>query len=310
MVFCIIAAAVLGILGIFSAKYRAYAKEAFRCVSRKMTFRPCDTGFDLKMKAKITASLMKRSERLGRLVYRRFELLSWIFLASMFASLFLAGLGGYNLVVYGNCNGPESTDICIFNPEGTSITGSSSALRPELVTEDDDPSRGSGNVTIIEFGCHMCPYTKKAEPVLKELLKKYEGSIRLVFRDFPVERHRLSTEAAAASECAHEQGNEQYWRYHDMMFEKQKEIGSTGALKELASAAGLDAARFDECVDSQRYLGEVGKDLMDGQAAGVYGTPTFFIGNATIIGPRSIEEFEKAVNGQMAANEGIIACMD
>ena len=310
MVVCIIAAVVFGILGIFSAKYRAYAREAFRCVSRTVTFRPCDTEFNRKMKAKITASLMKRSEKLGSFVYRRFELLSWLFLVSMIASLLLAGLGGYNLAVYGNCNGPESTDICILNPEGASIVGSSAALKPELVTEDDDPSIGSGNITIVEFGCHLCPYTKKAEPVMKELLEKYEGKIRLVFRNFPVKRHRLSTEAAAASECAHEQWDALYWKYHDMMFEKQKELDSINAFKALAKAAGLDAARFNECIDSQKYLEEVDKDFIDGQAAGVYGTPTFFIGNTTIVGPKSLAEFEKAVNGQMIRNEEINACVD
>src|SRR3989338_9101514 len=127
MVFCIIALVIFSILGLFSAKYRAYAKESFRCVSSMITLRPCDTGFDQKMKAKVTSGLMKRSERLGRFVYKRFELISWSFLAVMIVSLFFTGLGIYNLVAYGNCNGPESTDVCILNPEGASIAGSSTA---------------------------------------------------------------------------------------------------------------------------------------------------------------------------------------
>ncbi len=297
MVFCIVAVVIFSVIGIFSAKYRTYAKEAFRCVSRMITFRPCDAQFDQKMKAKITARLMKRSEKLGRFVYRRFELISLSFLVLMFASLFFTGLGIYNLAVYGNCNGPESTDICIFNPEGTSVAGSPTIFKPELATADDDPSIGSGNLTIIEFGCHLCPYTKKAELVMKELLKKYDSRIRIVFRDFPIESHKLSMEAAVASECAHEQGSLFYWKYHDNLFENQNKLNND-TLKMLAKIVGLNATRFDECFDSQKYMEEVKKDLMDGKSAGVYGTPTFFIGNVTIVGPRPLIEFEKAINGQ------------
>ena len=309
MVFCIIALVVFGFLGIFSAKYRSYAREAFRCVTRMATLRKCDTGFDQKMKSKITAKLMKKSPIAARFVYRRFEAISWFFVAVMLISTFFAGMGIYNLYAYGNCNGPESTDICILNPEGTSIVGSSSQLKPELVTADDDPYTGSGNITIIEFGCHACPYTKKAEPIMKDLLRKYGSKVRLVFRDFPVERHKLSREAAEASECSHEQGLDYYWIYHDKLFEKQKEL-SNDTFRRIAEEAGLDMERFNACFDSEKYREEVEKDFLDGKAAGVYGTPTFFIGNITIVGPKPLSDFEKAIKGQAIAAGEIGACVE
>ena len=307
MVFCIIALVVFSFLGIFSAKYRAYAKEAYRCVFRMITLRPCDTAFDQKVKSKITGRLMNRSPSLARFVFRHFNALSWLLVVSMFVSIFFTGLGLYNLAVYGNCNGPESTDICVLNPEGTSIVGSFSLLKPELVTSDDDPYIGSGNITIIEFGCHACPYTKKAEPILKELLQKYD--VRLVFRDFPVERHKLSREAAEASECAHEQGVDYYWKYHDKLFERQKELGNE-TFRSIAKEIGLDMERFNSCYDSGKYKEEVEKDFLDGQAAGVYGTPTFFIGNVTVVGPKPLPDFEKAIKGQAVETGDINACVE
>lgn len=309
MVFCIIALVVFSILGIFSAKYRSYAKEAYRCVFKMITLRPCDTAFDQKAKSKITGKLMNRSPKIAKFIFKHFNDLSWLLVVTMLVSTAFAGLSIYNLVVYGNCNGPESTDICVLNPEGTSIVGSSSAFKPELVTADDDPYIGNGNITIVEFGCHVCPYTKKAEPTLKELMRKYDGKIKLVFRNFPVERHKLSKEAAEASECAHEQGLDYYWKYHDMLFERQKELNNE-TFRSIAKDIGLDTGKFNTCLDSGKYRNEVEKDFADGQAAGVYGTPTFFIGNITVVGPKPLADFEKAIKGQSVETGDINACVE
>jgi len=73
---CIGALIVFGILGIFSATHRAYAKEAFDCVFRRVTLRPCNTQFDKKMKAKVTAKIMKRSKPTARLVNHNFQTIS------------------------------------------------------------------------------------------------------------------------------------------------------------------------------------------------------------------------------------------
>jgi len=109
---CLIALATFTVLGIFSARYRSYAREAFDCVFRRVTLRPCIAGFDRRMKGKVTARLMKRSPKLAGFVYRHFELLSWIFTALMIASLMLAINGIYNLMAYGSCD-PQSGSCII-----------------------------------------------------------------------------------------------------------------------------------------------------------------------------------------------------
>ena len=111
---CIIALVVFGILGIFSVRYRTIAKEAFDCVFRRMTFRPCTSGLDTRLKSQITGRLMKRSPRIAGQVYKHFELISWFFTILMIASLILSAQGIYFLVRYGNCNGQQG-GICIFS---------------------------------------------------------------------------------------------------------------------------------------------------------------------------------------------------
>ena len=68
MVFCIVALIVFGIMGIFSATHRQLAKEALDCVIKTAVLKPCDTGFDDKMKAKITGKVAKKSPKTGKLI--------------------------------------------------------------------------------------------------------------------------------------------------------------------------------------------------------------------------------------------------
>jgi hypothetical protein len=107
--------AILGFLSIFSAKYRSWAREAFDCVTRRLTLRPCRTGFNEKVKAKVTGSLMKRSPGLARFSNRHFEAISWVFTIVMFVSLAYTAYSAYNLAVYGTCD-PAHPEQCVFNP--------------------------------------------------------------------------------------------------------------------------------------------------------------------------------------------------
>ncbi len=304
MVFCIVALVVFGVMGIFSAKYRTYFKEALRCVGRQMTLRKCDTDFDNKVKSKITAKLMNRSPMAAKFVYKRFSWISWAFVLLMFWSIASLGIGVYNTVAYGNCNGEESTDFCIFNPDMTGNSGHSmheglekKELTPASV--DDDPFLGGENakVTIIEFGCFRCKYTKKAEDTRKQILEKYGDKVKFVFRNFPLPSHDLSRETAEAADCALEQGK--YWEYHDKLFENQKDM-SVEKIKEIPSDIGLDTQKFNDCVDSRKYEDEVEKDHQDGLKSGIYGTPTFFINGRPLVGPNTFEKFVQIIDEELA----------
>ena len=95
--FCIVAFIILSIIAIFNAAYRELAKEAYDCVFRRITFRPCNTGFKEKMKAKISGQLLNRSVRMARFFNHNFELLAWIFFLLTVGSIFWTGKGLFNV---------------------------------------------------------------------------------------------------------------------------------------------------------------------------------------------------------------------
>lgn len=294
---CLIALVVFGVLGIFSAYYRKLAKEAFDCVLRRATFRPCTSSFDQRMRAKIVGKVFVRSPQLARLISKNFEALSWLLTILMVASILGTAWGFYNYLQFGNCNGPESTGFCVFNPTSSSNIGLPIG-KFGTPLPDDDPAIGPANasVTIIEFGCFRCPYTKKAEAAVKEIIRRYPD-VRYVYRDFPLNTKHVGADIEAeAADCAAEQNS--YWEYHDLLFENQNRTLGGEELVGLARQIGLNVEKLDECVKSRKYRGEVEKDFNDGLAVGVYGTPTFFINGEVLVGPQTVEKLASVIEAR------------
>jgi len=174
--------------------------------------------------------------------------------------------------------------------------------RPLVATErvDDpwDPAIGpeKAPLTLVMFSDFGCLYCLKAQPVLKQLLAKYEGQIRLVYKNFPSPNQAGAGKDAEAALCAHKQGK--FWEYHDVLFSfsfSQSRDLSASRLKEAAWSVGLDSPAFDACLDSKEMSNRVAQDRAKGVSLGVRATPTFFLEGQLLRGVQSIEEFEITV---------------
>jgi protein-disulfide isomerase len=157
----------------------------------------------------------------------------------------------------------------------------------------------NARVTVVEFSDYECPYCRRAEPVVEQMLKEYAGKVRFEYRHFPLESiHPKARPAAEAAVCADEQG--QFWPYHAQIF-----AGDASALAQpqlLASAAkvGLDVNAFQACIASGRARTRVDADLAAGKDAGVSGTPAFFVNGVPFSGALPIDEFRRAIDAELA----------
>ena len=304
---CFIALFVFAVMGIFSAKYRGYAKESVSCVFRRITLRPRTTGLDQKIKMKVAGKLMKLP-KLARFVYKHFELISWIFTIVFVVATAYTIFSAYNFYVYGDCNGPASNGgFCPYSAfEETYSPTNLSYSGPPIMPDIGNASvigPANAKVTVIEFGCYVCPYTKNAEPIAKQIRSQYDGKIRYVFRNFPVHRPADAELHAEAALCARDQGK--FWEYHDLLFAQQdlcKNMTAEGTRDMLINDAvqlGLNRAQFEQCLGSDKYKPEVDADLNAGVMAGVRGTPTFFINNRTIIGDKPLAAFTYVIDEEL-----------
>jgi protein-disulfide isomerase len=128
---------------------------------------------------------------------------------------------------------------------------------------------------------------------MPKIKKEYidTGKLRYVFRDFPLNFHKNALNAAMAASCSGDQGK--YWEMHDLIFANQKAMDVDNLMGH-AESLGLDMGEFKKCFEGNKYAEEAKKDMADGQAAGVKGTPSFFVG---ITKPGSKEFKGKFIRG-------------
>lgn len=186
---------------------------------------------------------------------------------------------------------------------------------PETI-DGRGPSLGrpTAPVTIVEFSDYQCPYCgqffrETLPPLVAEYVKS--GRVRFVYRDFPISSlHPRAFKAAEAALCAGDQ--QRYWEYHDALFQNQLSLEET-ELVQRALTLKLDTTVFNRCLNSGQYSNAIKRSLVEGERAGVDGTPLFFIGkmdpgttNVRIVrviqGAKPYAEFKEAIEELLSSS--------
>lgn len=307
--FCILSLVVLSILGIFSASNRALAKEAFSCVGRRVTFRPCDTGFDEKIKAKILGKTINYSEKLTRFFNKYFEVLAWIFFALMMAASIFFFRGLYLFYTTGSCNGLNNAAFCAFDPTGKNNTvsapgvclippaASSKAMTLDGVDLSLFPVQNpEGKDRIVMIGCYTCEFTHHTYPMIKQLAARYNTS--LYFLDWPV--HSDGEFINSVSYVAYQKDPVKYWKFNDLIFaEDFAKVSDPAVIRRVLLEAGYLP---DEILGTASSLAvnQATKTLIDQiLTTKTPGTPTVFIGDEILIGPKPYRVYAIALKGSL-----------
>ena len=173
------------------------------------------------------------------------------------------------------------------------------APRHQVDVSPDDPALGNASaaVTLIEFSDFQCPFCARVMPTLKRVQETYGDRVRIVWKDFPLTSiHPQAFRAAESGQCAQEQGK--FWEYHDRLFANQQAL-EPEFLKKYAADAGLDAAKFDACLDAAKYGERVQEQMGVGTRLGVSSTPTVFVNGRLVSGAQSYEAFTTIIDEEL-----------
>jgi protein-disulfide isomerase len=165
--------------------------------------------------------------------------------------------------------------------------------------DGEGPSRGPADaqVTIVEFEDFQCPFCKKSQSTLEQVLLRYKDKVRVVHRDFPLQPlHPASQKAHEAARCAEEQGK--FWEYRDLLYKNAPAAGPE-QLSDYALKTGMDVPAFKTCVDSGKFKMVVQKDETEGDRLGVQGTPAFFINGRLLSGAQPEDEFVRVIDEEL-----------
>jgi protein-disulfide isomerase len=192
------------------------------------------------------------------------------------------------VVIIGAVIGANFYRSSVQNERITSNSNSNKGnVNAETLVRPDSPTSGPADapVTLVEFLDPECESCAAFAPIVKKIMKDYDGKIRLVVRYMPL--HPNSLTAATFTEAAGEQGK--YWQAQEMLFQKQPEWGTkhgpnagppadiNALFKKYAAELGLDMSKMDAAFAENRYQAKIQRDLKDGQTLGVRQTPTFFV---------------------------------
>lgn len=196
-------------------------------------------------------------------------------------------------------------------PGGPPEPGQGEVAEEVRGVQSDDHVLGNpeADVVIVEYSDTECPFCKMYHATLHQIMEEYgaDGKVAWVYRHFPLEQlHPKAPKEAEALECAAEQGgNEIFWKYTDKLYEttnannaldigvyntppepptgpdgepyytqkKARSATDAGQLSDFAKELGLDVAKFEDCLKTNKYADRVQRDLAEAVAAGGQGTP-------------------------------------
>lgn len=216
-------------------------------------------------------------------------------LALALALLFLWRVWGY----YRMLSRGEEVNLPQYASQFTSSAPASDVPKGAFahVATLDDPAIGPSDakLVIVEFVDYECPFCNEESTVVRELAAKYQEKVRWIVRDFPVsELHPQAVLGAEGAGCAEAQGK--YWPMHDRLFAAAVDGGlDRDEIDRSAEQSGLDMAVFRACMNVHARLDEIQQDLSDGLAAGVRGTPTFFLNGSRVEGAIPKAAFESLI---------------
>jgi protein-disulfide isomerase len=177
-------------------------------------------------------------------------------------------------------------------------------LTEALVLRDPDiPVAGNanGDVTIVEYFDYQCPYCRKLEPELRQVVQD-DGKVRLIWKDWPIlgPISVVATKMALASKY-----QDKYTQAHDAMMGVNSKL-TEPRIRELLAGAGIDMDRLDRdlAANETAIKAIVARNNDQAEAFGFNGTPSFIVGKFRVPGVLTMAQFSEVISDARKAAAG------
>jgi protein-disulfide isomerase len=168
-------------------------------------------------------------------------------------------------------------------------------LTEALVLRDPDiPAAGNpaGDITIVEYFDYQCPYCRKLEPELRQVVQD-DGKVRLVFKDWPILGPASVTAAHMVLASKYQ---DKFIQAHDALIAVNSKLTET-RIREVLAGAGIDLDRLDKDLASNSAAIDavVSRNKDQAVAFEFRGTPSFIVGKFRVPGVLTMAQFGQAI---------------
>ena len=160
-------------------------------------------------------------------------------------------------------------------------------------------------IQIIVYSDFSCPFSAKFYDTAEQIKEEFSDDAVMAFRHYPSIGRVYAMQAAIASECAAEQGK--FWEMRGKLFENNKENKlSPEQFKKNALEIGIDTAKFNKCLEAEKYKDKIYAQMRDGRNYGAGGSPTIFVNGEPFPGAYPFEDFIRSNNDEEEGMKSII----
>ncbi len=229
---------------------------------------------------------------------------------------------GQQIPVYSTLDGTHITSTLIATDgSDSSPTTPTTPTGPVEINIGSSPVTGSANakVTVVEFSDFSCPFCAAAsgdnekmtsymkqnspswEPIVTNLMKDYVQTGKVRFAVKYAYGHSGGHPAQLVAWCLNDQGL--YWKFYPLAFAHQDDVEDLTKMITLAKTiSGMDSKKLQTCLDSKKYDSRFDAEVAEGTAAGVSGTPAFFVNGKLVEGAVPYSQIKALIDSELAAS--------
>lgn len=172
----------------------------------------------------------------------------------------------------------------------------------------ESPAKGAKDalVTLVIFSEYQCPFCKRVEPTIDQLMKDYDGKLRVVWKNRPLPFHKQAEPAALfALEARKQKGDKGFWDAHHILFENQPKFEMEN-FEEYAKKLGLNWPAVKAAIEGKTHAASIQSDVTLADELKASGTPHMFVNGRRIVGAQPAEKFKALIDEEMKKAEELV----
>lgn len=166
-------------------------------------------------------------------------------------------------------------------------------LQPQIRADESFRGNKDAPITLVEYSDFECPFCSRGFATVMELMKKYEGKIRFVYKHLPLSFHPQAMPASQYYEAIRLQNPEKAWQFHDAIYKNQRALQNGEKFLEAeAKKLGVDMAKLKKDIKSEAVQKRIDEDMAEAAKFGFQGTPGFLLNGVPVKGAYPTSHFE------------------
>jgi protein-disulfide isomerase len=153
----------------------------------------------------------------------------------------------------------------------------------------------NGDITLVEFFDYNCGFCKRALTDLVTLIKD-NPNLRVVLKEMPVlSQGSLDAAQVAVAVAMQDKTGKRYFDFHQKLLGGRGQVDKARAMA-VAKEVGADMARIEKDINSDEVKAALQESFSLAEALGFQGTPSYVVGNETVVGAVGVKELQAKIN--------------